>query len=110
MLACSLAARRVFFADCEHLWQIKPKAKMWSSLKSDFAELVSVVQEDTTVVLEKMEDQREAQKSSAAIKEAKRRMGLEETFTIPLLQNEHENNEDLGSSSDTASGGVWRWR
>jgi len=80
---------------------------MWSSLKSDFAELVSVVQEDTTVVLEKMEDKREAQKSAAAIQEAKRRMGLEETFTIPLLQNEqeNENEDDVGSSSDTASGG-----
>lgn len=58
---------------------------MWSYLKSDLEELVSVVKEDTSIALEKYADDSEAKKHNAAVKEAVRRMSVEETFTVPLL-------------------------
>lgn len=73
---------------------------MWSSLKSDLEELVSVVKEDTNIVLEKIAEDNEAKKASAAAKEAERRMSNEETFTIPLLKG--TNVSSLSGSVDSS--------
>lgn len=63
---------------------------MWNYLKSDLQELVSVVTEDTNVVLEKIQDEQNVKKATAALREAERRMQMEETFLTPLLPGEED--------------------
>jgi BSD domain len=63
---------------------------MWSALKADLEELVSVVKEDTNIVLEKVQDESKVRKETAANKEAERRMKLTETFAVPLLNNKSD--------------------
>jgi BSD domain len=60
---------------------------MWSYLKNDIAELVSVVKEDTNLVFEKVQaaDETEPKRITPAMKEAVRRMNEEETFTVLLF-------------------------
>lgn len=61
---------------------------MWSLFQADLKELVSTVKEDTNVLVEKFDESKDTQKVWAAQREAERRMKLEETFTMQLLQVE----------------------
>lgn len=72
---------------------------MWGSLKSDLQELVSVVTEDTNVVLEKIQDEKKVKQATAALREAERRMTMEETYVVPLLPTEDE--EELDEEEKT---------
>lgn len=77
---------------------------MWSYLKADLEELVSVVKEDTNVVMEKMADDTKAKKQSAAVKEARRRAGEAETYTVPLLVSRHTTTATTTPNSTAVAG------
>lgn len=66
---------------------------MWSYLKSDIEELISVVKEDSNVVLEKIQDEQAVKKATAASREAERRMAMEETYLVPLLTNDGDDDD-----------------
>jgi BSD domain len=69
---------------------------MWNYLKSDFEELLNVVKEDSNVILEKLHDESKVapKKATAASQEAARRVFLEETYLVPLLLSEDDDDAD----------------
>ena len=73
---------------------------MWNFLKQDLAELVSTMQEDTHLVLERVEASQLTKRQTAALKEAERRMSLEETYLVPLLYSEEISDKEAVEKED----------